>query len=181
MTLAAPPALVELPTRGTLQEVIADLLDREPPSRVAERQAKSAVAALRERGVPAQLERVPLPASRSSGGAVFVRAQFENTAAGFTGLTERRAPPEQAGRDAARAFTEFMESAGALDQHLSDQILLPGGAGGGGQAGEASPGTTRFRPERVTDHLTTHATVLEAFLPVKVAIESDGQVTVAPR
>jgi RNA 3'-terminal phosphate cyclase (ATP) len=164
-----------------LQEVFVTSWTANLPAEAADRQARSALSALRERGVPAQLERVPLPASRSSGGAVFVRAQFENTAAGFTGLTERRASPEQAGKDAAEAFSTFMESAGALDEHLSDQILLPAGLLAAGKLGEATPGTTRFRPERVTDHLTTHADVLQAFLPVKVTIEADGQVTVAPR
>jgi RNA 3'-terminal phosphate cyclase (ATP) len=136
--------------------------------------------ALRERGVAAHLVKLPLPASRSAGGAVFIRAQFERTAAGFTGLTEKKARPEDAGRDAAIAFAGFLESGGALDQHLSDQILLPAALLAAGKLGESSPAMTRFSAERITDHLKTHAQVIEAFLPARVVCASETDVLVVP-
>ena len=178
--LAAPPERVELPTRGTLHEVVVTSWSANLPTDTSERQARAASSALRERGIVAQVERVPLPASRSAGGTVFIRAQFEHTAAGFTGLTERRGAPENAGREAAGAFARFMQSTGALDEHLSDQILLPAALLAAGKLGAVTPGTTRFRPERVSDHLTTHAEVVQAFLEVKVEIEGDGAVLVRP-
>jgi RNA 3'-terminal phosphate cyclase (ATP) len=73
-----------------------------------------------------------------------------------------------------------MESGGALDEHLADQILLPAALLAAGRLGPASPGTTRFTTSRVTAHLTTHARVTERFLPVRVTVEPGGAVEVRP-
>ena len=180
--MAEPPSRVDLHTRGNLLEAVVTSQVAQLSFDVADRQGRAALQALRERGVAAQLEKLPLPASRSAGGAVFIRAQFERSAAGFTGLTERNTRPEDAGRDAALAFARFLESGGALDEHLSDQILLPAALLAAGRLGESSPAMTRFSAERITDHLKTHAEVIEAFLPVKVIVsaETGTEVLVVP-
>jgi RNA 3'-terminal phosphate cyclase (ATP) len=75
----------------------------------------------------------------------------------------------------------FMESAGALDEHLADQLLVPAALLAAGRLGEAQPGTTRFTTSRVTAHLTTNAWVLEQFLPVQIQIDDQGHVDVRSR
>ena len=80
----------------------------------------------------------------------------------------------------AEELARFMESGGALDEHLGDQILLPAALLAAGKLGPASPGTTRYTTARVTEHLTTHAWLIEHFLPVRVTVEPGGAVEVAP-
>jgi RNA 3'-terminal phosphate cyclase (ATP) len=66
-----------------------------------------------------------------------------------------------------------------LDEHLGDQILMPEALLAAGKLGASSPGTTRYTTARVTEHLTTHAWLIEHFLPVRVTVEPGGAVEVA--
>jgi RNA 3'-terminal phosphate cyclase (ATP) len=176
-----PPTLVDLPSRGTLQEMQVMSFVGGLPFDIAERQAKAAVTSLHKHGIYCHAENLPLPTTRSAGTAVFIWAQFENTFAGFTALGERGLPAEDVGLEAAEQVAQFMQSAGAIDEHLADQLLVPAALLAGGQLGPSSPATTRFMPSRVTEHLTTNAWVLEAFLPVKIEVDaSSGSVTVRP-
>lgn len=175
-----PPIRVELPARGTLNDITVNSFVGGLPFSIAERQSKAAVAALRERGLLSHAENRPMPTTRSVGTVTFILAQFENTIAGFTALGERGRPAEEVGREAAEELARFMESGGALDEHLGDQILLPAALLAAGKLGEASPGTTRYTMQRVTEHLTTHAWLIERFLPVRVTVEPGGAVEVTP-
>lgn len=176
---AAAPEKVDLPARGTLRDVHVTSFVGGLPFPIAERQASAATAVLREHGILCEVEKLPLKVTASVGTTVFVRAQFENTAAGFSALGERGVRAEDVGRDAASQLVAFMASAGALDEHLADQILVPAALLAAGHLG-AHAGTTRFTTARVTGHLTTNARVLERFLPVTIAITEAGEVTVSP-
>lgn len=169
------PERVELPARGTIHDVHVTSFVAGLPFHIAERQANAAVAHLREQGIHCEAEKLPMPATISVGSTVFVRAQFEHTAAGFSALGERGRPAEEVGRDAAEQLSDFMASGGALDEHLADQLLLPAALLAAGQLGPTR-GSTRFTTSRVTDHLTTNARVLERFLPVAISIGADGEV-----
>jgi RNA 3'-terminal phosphate cyclase (ATP) len=175
-----PPRLVELPARGTLHDIAVSSFVGGLPFSIADRQSRAAAAALRERGLLCHAENRPLPATRSAGSVTFIRAQFEYTIAGFTALSERGRAPEDVGREAAEAMARFMESGGALDEHLADQLLLPAALLAAGRLGPATPGTTRFTTSRVTEHLRTHARVAERFLPVHISVEPGGAVEVHP-
>jgi RNA 3'-terminal phosphate cyclase (ATP) len=175
-----PPLLVELPARGMLHEVHVSSFVGGLPFSIAERQSRATVATLRERGIVAEAENRPLPVTRSTGTVTFVLAQFEHTIAGFTALGEKGRPAEEVGREAGEALAHFMETGGALDEYLADQILLPAALLASGRLGKAEPGTTRFTAARVTDHLTTHARVVERFLPVRVQVDASGAVEVRP-
>ncbi len=174
----AAPRTVSLPSRGTLREVHVTSFVAGLPFHIAERQALAAEGVLREAGIHGELEKLPLPSGRSRGTSVFVRAQFEHTAAGFSALGERGRPAEDVGRDAASQLVAFMASPGALDEHLADQLLLPAALLAAGRLGER--GTTQLTTAKVTPHLTTNARVIERFLPVKVDVADDGAVTVQP-
>jgi RNA 3'-terminal phosphate cyclase (ATP) len=73
-----------------------------------------------------------------------------------------------------------MQSPGALDEHLADQILIPASLLAAGRLGASAPATTRFTAARITPHLKVTAALLQDFLPVKVEIQEGGEVTVAP-
>ena len=74
-----------------------------------------------------------------------------------------------------------MQTPGALDEHLADQILIPAGLLAAGRLGASSPGTTRFTAARITPHLRVTAALLEEFLPVRVELKDEGEVVVSPR
>ena len=173
-----PPERVVLPSRGSLRDVDVTSFVSGLPFEIAERQGRAAVHALRERGVLATAENLPLPSAHSKGTVVFIRAQFENTIAGFSALGERGVAADEVGRAAAREFVDFIEGGGALDEHQGDQILVPAALLAAGRLGAASPGETQFTAAKVTDHLTTNAAVLEKFLPVKIEIQPGGAVSV---
>jgi len=175
-----PPLRVEVPARGTLQDVEVRSLVGGVPFDVAARQARAAENALRERGIYCHAENLPLPVGKTPGTLVFIRAQFENTFAAFAAVGDRGASPEDVGSKAAHALADFMQSPGALDEHLADQILIPAGLLAAGRLGAASPGTTHFTAARITPHLRVTAALLHEFLPVRVQIEDSGEVSVAP-
>src|SRR5262249_60998962 len=143
-----PPLRVEVPARGTLQDVEVRSLVGGVPFDVAARQARAAENALRERGIYCHAENLPVPVGKTPGTLVFIRAQFENTFAAFAAVGARSASPEEVGTKAAHALADFMQSPRALDEHLADQILIPAGLLAAGQLGAASPGTTHFTPAR---------------------------------
>jgi RNA 3'-terminal phosphate cyclase (ATP) len=111
---------------------------------------------------------------------VFIAAQFEHTVAGFSALGDRARPAEAVGKEAAELVASFMESAGALDQHLGDQLLLPAALLAAGRLPPQAAAETLFSTAAITSHLTTNATVIERFLPVQIRVEPEGRVRVAP-
>jgi RNA 3'-terminal phosphate cyclase (ATP) len=175
-----PPGRVALPARGTLRDISVSSFVGGLPFGVAERQSRAAVAALRERGIYSQVENRPLPTTRSAGMVTLILAQFEHTLAGFTALGERGSAPEEVGREAVEELARFMESGGAVDAHLGDQLLLPAALLAAGRLGSASPGTTCYTTERVTEHLLAQARLIERFLPVRARVEPEGTVEVTP-
>jgi RNA 3'-terminal phosphate cyclase (ATP) len=146
---------------------------------VAHRQADTARRALSDLGLPVETDVESVPVAHSRGTAVLVTAESKGQAlAGFSALGERRVPAEDVGRSAARDARAWLRGDGALDEHAGDQVLLPMGLAAAGLLGPAR--AAHFRAHAVTDHLTTHARVLEAFLPIRVSIEG-ARVEVAPR
>lgn len=179
---ASPPALVDFPARGTLRDVEVTSFVAGLPLDIAVRQADAAEGVLREKGIYATAEHLPLPARPKAGTAIIIRAHFEHTVAGFTALGERGKPAEEVGREAAQQVAEFMASAGAVDEHLADQLLVPAALMAAGKLGPSMPGSTHYTTSRVTDHLTTNAAVLERFLPqVQIEVSPSGDVKVAPK
>ncbi len=184
--VVSPPSPVDrgvnLPSRGTLQDMDVGSFIAGLGLGIAERQGAAALAVLREKGIYATTENLPLAARHSRGTAVFIKAQFEHSVAGFTALGDRGKPAEQVGREAAAQATAFMASGGAVDEHLGDQLLVPAALLAAGVIPGQRPVSSRFTPSEVTSHLTTNARILERFLPVKIEVGPEGEVrvTVAP-
>lgn len=165
--------------RGTLKDVEVISMVAGQPFEVAERQAHAAELALRDSGIQASIENLPIPGQRSHGAVVLICAEFEHSVAGFTAFGERGKRPEGVGAEAASLLSRFMASAGAIDEHLADQLLIPAALLASGRLPhEATP--SRFTTGHVTEHLTTNARTIERFLPVRIDVEPEGIVTVAP-
>jgi RNA 3'-terminal phosphate cyclase (ATP) len=167
--------------RGTLLEAqVLSVISGVPMARAGALSSR-ALQLLRERGVLADADNLPLPSPRSRGAAVMVHARFEHAHAGFSELAEEPEPLAAADR-AASAFARFMEQGCAIDAHLGDQLLLPLAIAAAGLQG-GRPTTGRFTTV-LTSHLLTQAEVIRQFLDVRVAVRGDpgeeGEIVVAP-
>ncbi|MBL8917302.1 MAG: RNA 3'-phosphate cyclase [Myxococcaceae bacterium] len=168
-----------LSTRPVVDRLVVRSVVGGLPLDIAHRQAETARRALTDLGLAVETDVESLPVAHSRGTAVLVLAESNGRAiAGFSALGERRVPAEEVGRSAARDARDWLRGVGALDEHAGDQVLLPMGLAAAGLLGAARP--SRFRAQAITDHLTTHARVLEAFLPIRVTLQGDS-VEVSPR
>jgi RNA 3'-terminal phosphate cyclase (ATP) len=95
--------------------------------------------------------------------------------AGCSALGARGKSAEQVGREAAQAFSRFLDSGGVIDLHLADQLLL---------YAALAEGTTTLTVEALTEHARTNVWVIEQFLGLRFnATEAAGQplaITVRP-
>jgi RNA 3'-terminal phosphate cyclase (ATP) len=183
---AHPMPPLDLRQRGTLQDVEVVSMVGGLGYDIAERQAARALKGLREAGISAQAERVPVPARLSKGGHVLIVSTFERTRTGHGAVSARERSPEQIADDAVNAFREHLARGAAVDRHLGDQLLLPA-ALFAARLLPPPPGvvpSTRYSVAAVTKHLTTNAAVVRRFLDVEVAItgaeEEEGEVSVHP-
>ncbi len=184
---AHPMPPLDLRQRGTLQEVDVVSMVGGLGFEFADRQAARALKRLREAGISAEAERVPVPAHASKGGHVLIVSTFERTRAGHGAVSARERSPEQIAEDAVGAFRSHLAGGAAVDRHLGDQLLIPAALLAAGHV-PPPPGivpVTRYSVAAVTKHLTTNADVIRRFLDVEIAIlgreEGEGEVRVQPR
>jgi RNA 3'-terminal phosphate cyclase (ATP) len=184
---AHPMPPLDLRHRGTLQEVEVVSMVGGLGYEIADRQAARALRGLREAGIAAQAERVPVPARLSKGGHVLVVSTFERTRSGHGAVSgPRERTPEQVADLAVNAFRAHLAGGAAVDRHLGDQLLLPAALAAAGLL-PAPPGVvpaTRYTVAAVTKHLTTNAAVISRFLDAEIAVlgreEEEGEVRVQP-
>lgn len=170
--------------RGTLREArVLSAISNVPLER-ASRQSVRALQRLREGGILAQAESLPIPAPRSAGSMCLVVAGFERGAAGFHAVGSSQVEPEAIAEEAVQAFLDFMRGCGGVDPCLAEQILVPVAIAAAGLGGMA-PAISRFSAPRVTEALAAAAAAIERFLEVEVAILTgpggEAEVRVAPR
>lgn len=175
-----PPALVELPARGTLVEVHTTALVSGSALAHAEGLARGAELGLRERGIPSMTSTLPLPGTRAHGAAVLVRAHFEHTVATFDAVAVPGEPPEETGRRAAAGLGRLMTGPGALDAETALQLLQLAALLAAGRLGPSRTGVTRFQAPGLTPALRAVAQVAERLLGVRVALGEEGAVKVCP-
>ena len=183
---ARPMPPLDLRHRGTLQEVEVVSIVGGLDYAVAERQAARALRGLRDHGISAQAERVPVPARISRGSHVLIVSAFERTRAGHGAVSRRERSPEDTADLAVEAFRTYLSRGAAVDRHLGDQLLLPAALLASGQV-QPVPGVApevRFSVSEVTSHLTTNAEVIRRFLAVDIAVDGregeEGEVRVLP-
>ncbi|MBS2027029.1 MAG: RNA 3'-phosphate cyclase [Deltaproteobacteria bacterium] len=169
--------------RGTLLEArVLSVVGGRPQVSAGELGARAA-RKLRAAGVLAEVETLPVRAIRSKGAAIYVVGKFEHGTSTFYELAEGKDPLAAADR-VAKNFGGFMERGGAVDRHLGDQLLLPLAIAAAGLQG-GTPTSGHYTTEAVTQHLLTHADVVQRFLDVRVAIRGElgevGEVVVAPK
>jgi RNA 3'-terminal phosphate cyclase (ATP) len=168
-----PPAAIRTPwtgldlsRRGKLLRVRGLSASSNLPKHIRTRQEGAALHALRSQGVDARIDVVDAP-SKGQGTAVFLWAESEGAAAGFTSLGALGKPAEQVADEAAKELLAYLHGEAALDRHLADQLVLPLAL---------ADGRSEVTTEEVTQHLLTVAWVVNQFFPGRVCVEgAEGQ------
>ena len=130
---------------------------------IAERQRRQAVERLGELGVPLEIE-VTEVAAASPGTFIVLQAEFEGGRCCAFALGARHKPAEKVADEAVAELLADIESGGAIDAWLADQLLLPLAF---------VPDRSEFSVCRISRHLRTNAELLGHFLPVVVEIEGE--------
>jgi RNA 3'-terminal phosphate cyclase (ATP) len=158
-----------LTERGSLQSVSVLSAASCLPDHVVRRQADRADFLLRKRGVKPRVEMIA-PSSQGPGTVVFVRAEYRNTSAGFTGYGRLHKPAERVAEEACKAYARYHKRGRPVDAHLADQLLLPLALA------HRSSDLRRsvYAVESVTQHLRTQAWLVQQLLEqVRVGVEGN--------
>jgi RNA 3'-terminal phosphate cyclase (ATP) len=131
------------------------------PIHIAERQRDSLLQKIYPFSAKVEILNV---SSLGEGTFVFLKAEYENTLAGFSSLGKSGKPAEDVGKEAVEQFINFHNTQACLDSHLSDQIVIYLSL-----CGE----DTSFTTSRITQHLMTNLWVIEKFLRINYHIEGD--------
>jgi RNA 3'-terminal phosphate cyclase (ATP) len=165
---------ISILSRGKLSRVTGLSAVANLPRDIAVRQRNRAVNELLKKGIDANMEIVAAP-SPGKGTFVFLKAEFENSIAGFDALGAIGKRAEEVADEACQSLLIYVNSSGALDPHLADQIIPYLALG---------RGDSEFTTSSITRHLITNIWVVKQFLDVDVQVqgrEGDaGQITIKP-
>ena len=98
------------------------------------------------------------------GNALTVTVEHEHITEVFTGFGEKGVAAESVAKRAVDAARDYLASEAVVGQHLADQLLLPMALAGGGE----------FRTMPVTQHFSSHVSIIEKFLSRRVVMEDSG-------
>lgn len=152
---------ISITERGRLKNISGISAASNLPISLAERQRDHGNWLLKGAGLSANMEIVSAP-STGKGTFFFILAEFENVRAGFSALGATGKSAESVAEEAVRPFIEFLNSEGALDPYLADQIIPYIGI---------CNGNSTFTTSRITKHLLTNLWVTQKFLPVEIGLE----------
>ncbi|MGC4113885.1 MAG: RNA 3'-terminal phosphate cyclase [Myxococcales bacterium] len=182
---AGPPSAIDRRSRGTLREARVLSTVSNLPFEVAGRQSERALLRLREAGIHAEADNLPVRAPRSKGSCCLVYGAFERGRAGFAALGGCESDAERCADQAAEAFVGFMRTRGAVDEHLAEQVLVPLALAAAGLQGPGKP-VSRLAAPRATETLVATASLIARFLDVEVAVLAapegpEAEIRIAPR
>jgi RNA 3'-terminal phosphate cyclase (ATP) len=165
---------LNLTERGKLLNLTGISVVSNLPTPIAERQKNQALKILRERDFSPEIKILQAP-SIGQGTFFFLRAEFENSVAGFGVLGEIGKRAEKVAKEACQEFLEFIETKAAIDPHLADQLI---------PYLVLTDGQSSFTVSRISKHLLTNVWVVQQFLPTKITVEGDegkeGKVIITP-
>lgn len=117
---------------------------------------------------------VDLP-SPGPGAFIFLMAEHEQSKYGFCGIGKKGKRAEIVANEVVDEFFATLRAPGAIDMHLSDQILLPLAL---------SDGSSVFSTPVVTTHLLTNAAMISKFIPTAIEIQGEigapGHISIIP-
>ena len=127
------------------------------PKHVAERQAKSAGEFLESRGYITNIA-VETQKGFSTGSGITLFCGYK----GSVSLGEKGKPAEKVGMEAGMEIFRELNSDGAFDRHLADQIMV---------FGFLAHGKTSYTTTAITDHALSNSHVINSFSEGSVIIE----------
>jgi RNA 3'-terminal phosphate cyclase (ATP) len=148
--------------RGRLKRLRLFIVTCQLPDHVAERGVDTLMKELRGYGVPILVERRALDGG-SPGAAIVLTAECENGGGGWTSLGERGKPIERVAQEALRDFQRWYAGGAAVDEHLSDQLVLPC---------SLVRATSRWTTPVITEHLRTVLEIAQKFLPITYSLDT---------
>lgn len=143
--------------QGELRESMVQVISAHLPQGIARRELRSVAQTLDWPGRGAQSKEVE---SDGPGNAVVLEARFAQGSIVTTAIGRRGVRAEQVGAQAAEEMARNLALQPCVDEHLADQLLLPLALGEGGE----------FVVSRLSEHCTSHAQLIQRFLPVKIRI-----------
>lgn len=159
---------LQLKQRGRLLRVIGISAVANLATSIADRQKRQAMLRLQnlswERKQPEIRIKTTQLTSPGKGTLLLLLAEFEAGRCCYFGLGELGKPAERVADEAVDSLLAFLESDGAIDQYLADQLLLPLCL---------ANGESEIRTNLITQHLVTNAAVLQVFLPVHIEIDGE--------
>jgi RNA 3'-terminal phosphate cyclase (ATP) len=124
---------------------------------------------------PIDIELLDVP-TPGRGTFLFLRAESENSTAGFTAIGERGKSAEVVGEEVAADFLRYYSTGAVLDPHMSDQIAL---------YLSVCKEESIFSTSSVTEHLLTNLWVIGLFHEYRYSVEGEigdpGVVRIGPR
>ncbi|MBI5286531.1 MAG: RNA 3'-phosphate cyclase [Deltaproteobacteria bacterium] len=171
---ARPLKGIEVRERGKLQKLFIMSVVANLPLSIAERQRERALKRFQISNFKFQIDtEVKEVSSPGRGTSLFILAEFENIRAGFSALGAIGKPAEKVADEAVDEFLSYWHRKGALDPHLTDQLIL---------YAALAEGSSVLTTSRVTNHLLTNIYVIGQFLPVRFQVKGgpgeEGEVTV---
>jgi RNA 3'-terminal phosphate cyclase (ATP) len=154
---------LNLTSRGVLRKIegLSGVANLEVE--IATRQKHQALRRLEPQIKATKIKSIKLP-SPGKGTFLLLKADFEHSQCCYYALGAPGKRAEVVADEAVDALEEFLETDGAVDQYMADQLLLPLAF-----VNESS----EIRTARVTQHLMTNAQILRMFLPVEIEIQGD--------
>lgn len=153
------------PRRGGLRGLTLVLGLAGLPAHIVDREEKRVKGCLGPRGYSYSRRFEPAP-SPGQGNMLFLKAEYEESLAGFSALGKKGRPAEAVADDLCRQWLRFEESPGSVDKHLADQILL---------YLALARGNSLLAAEEITSHFTTNVSIIQHFLPVRIRVNQTAR------
>lgn len=161
-------------SRGELRKFFAISAVSKLDKSIALRQAQQGERRLKALNYRFRTEIMDLPGA-GPGTLYFLGAEFDKGRCCYFGLGARGKRAEKVADEAVDSFLDFMQTRGAVDEHLADQLVLPLAF---------SRQKSVFSTDRITNHLITNLETFRMFNKLEYEIDgeigSEGIVTIFP-
>lgn len=157
---------IKLIQRGVLKRIYGISSVSNLDINIADRQKRQAMSRSHHICDNIKIKTAKVP-SKFKGTMLLIIAEFENGSNSdyaqccYFALGARSKPAERVADEAVDSLEAFLETEGAIDQYLADQLLLPL---------TFASGASEFCTSQITQHLLTNASVIRKFAKAKIEI-----------
>lgn len=153
-------APIRIEHRGTLRRITGISAVANLDFGIALRQKHQIEKRLSEKGLHSEIAIEKLP-SRFQGTMVLLMGEFEHSQCCYSALGAIGKRAEQVADEAVNGLLEFFDSNGALDQYITDQLILPC---------LFATGQSVISTSKITNHLLTNIEIIKYFLNIPITV-----------